>query len=178
MPRTVPVTTQPAAGTSYITAALWTAGPKALGDFTLNPPIAYVYQTTTQSIPNSAWTSVAMDASRVDTDNGHSNVTNNSRYTCQIAGIYRIKGHVVFNSNITGGRSGRIAKNGTVIQGSESYESQAVATFGQSAYAETVISLAFGDYVELQAFQSSGGALGTVTNSEVASSLNVQWEHA
>lgn len=176
MARTVPVGAQKSPG-DYITAALWNAGPKALADFILTLPQCLAYQTSSQSIAASTWTSVALDSTGADTDGGHSNITNNSRYTCQVPGVYWVYGSVTYANNTTGVRAARIAKNGTVVQCSEGYFSQASGLIGQSALASAPVSLVAGDYVELQGFQSSGGSLSTVVNSEVASNLWVFFVH-
>jgi hypothetical protein len=59
--------------------------------FLLNPPLATLTVTTPQAgIATGAApsTAIAFDTTVTDTYGGHSNVTNNSRYTAQVAGTY------------------------------------------------------------------------------------------
>lgn len=178
MTRTVPVTSTEAPG-NFITGALWNAGPKALGDFTLGLPLCFAYQTVSQSLANATWTSISLDSTgaSLDTDGGHSNVTNNSRYTCQVPGTYFILGSVTHGNNTTGTRSARIAKNGTAAQGSESYGSQGGGFLGETCFAYMPVLMAVGDYVEVQGWQNSTAALSTVVNSEVGSNMWVFFVH-
>jgi hypothetical protein len=176
--RTVPVTSQEAPGL-FITGALWNAGPKALGDFVLGLPLCFAYQTVSQSLASGTWTSISLDSTgaSLDTDGGHSNITNNSRYTCQVPGTYWAFGSVTHGNNTTGARSARIAKNGTVLLGSESYATQGGGLLGATAFAYIPVLLSVGDYIELQGFQNSGGALSTIVNGEIASNLWVFFVH-
>jgi hypothetical protein len=173
MPRTVPVTSQQAPG-NYITGALWNAGPKALGDFTLAQPVFQGYQATAQSIPSGTWTGISIDTGVTDSDGGHSNVTNPSRYTCQVAGLYLVLGFADFVANNTGVRGSRLALNGTAIRGSQA---NLVTTTG-SAFAApcwAVQRMVVSDYVEVQGFQNSGAGLNTNNGADATSQLAVFW---
>lgn len=55
--------------------------------FTSAPPLCKLRQTVLQT-SLSSWQSVLWDTEDVDSDNGHSTVTNTSRYTAQTAGWY------------------------------------------------------------------------------------------
>jgi hypothetical protein len=93
-----------------------------------------------------------------DTDNYHSNVTNNSRFTAPSSGFYSFKAEVGFDFNSTGVRRIYFAKNGTGTYGTQSYV--ATATYDIYATTSTDLYLNVGDYVELMVFQNSGSALG------------------
>lgn len=173
MTRTVPVTSQQSPG-NFITGALWNAGPKALGDYTLAQPVFQGYQATAQAITSGAWTGISIDTGVIDSDGGHSNVTNPSRYTCQVAGIYLVLGFADFVSNATGVRGSRIALNGTAIRGSQTN----LTTTNGSVFAApcwAVQRLIVGDYVEVQGFQNSGGNLNTANGTDATSQLAVFW---
>jgi hypothetical protein len=140
------------------------------------PPVAQLRQTTAQTgLANGAWTSIAFNAEDIDTHGGHSTVTNNSRYTAQKAGKYRLGGGVAWNTEATGTFWTRWAKGGTEINGSGL---NMVTTTSQSMVParDIIVSLAVGEYVELQSAQFSGGTGDTYVGVAYAqSSMVVQW---
>src|SRR5690348_12981216 len=102
MARTVPVSVQEAPG-NFNTAALFNAQVKALNDFLTAPPVFSGYATTAQSIPNAnAMTALNFDTEVLDSDGGHSTVTNTSRYTATVPGTYLVFGFVGW-ANTSGG---------------------------------------------------------------------------
>ena len=119
-----------------------------------------VNRSTDQSIPNGAWTSISYDTEEWDTDNIHDNVTNNSRLTCQTPGRYLIYTSLRFLEVATGARLARIIKNGTTVV--------ALAYIGKDAdnrfaiAITTVVNLVANDYIETQAYQSSGASLNII----------------
>jgi hypothetical protein len=121
-------------------------------------PAVRCYSSTGFSTPNSAWTPVTFDTNRYDQGTSspqHSTSTNTSRLTCQQAGIYGIGGAGMYASNVSGVRGLRILLNGiTTID--EQYVPNAGAT---GIEANTHYKLNVGDYIELCAYQTSGGAL-------------------
>lgn len=146
--------------------------------FLLNRPRAVIYQGAIQSIPNSAFTAITFDQSVSGSDNynGHNNVTNNSRYTAQIAGWYDLDGAISYAANANQARDGAWAKNGAQI----TTPSAGVITGGFAGFSTTLampglkVFLNVGDYVELWAFQSSGGALNT-NISTFTSYMSITW---
>ena len=118
-----------------------------------------------------------MDAETIDSDGGHSNSTNPSRFTCQVAGSYLVAGGVAFASNTTGNRQLRIMLNGsTNIPGAFAVAAAAAGSnSGALAVPPVIIPMVVGDYVEVHGFQSSGGALSTTAATDVTSSLTVLW---
>ncbi|MDQ3649699.1 MAG: hypothetical protein M3458_05340 [Acidobacteriota bacterium] len=120
-------------------------------------PAARVYRSTDQSIPNAVYTSLALSSERFDTDAIHDNVTNNSRLTCKTAGLYQISFAAVYDTNTTGERYLRVLLNNATIIATQSNR-QSIA--GDAIVAgPTLYQLAVNDYIELQAYQSSGAAL-------------------
>jgi hypothetical protein len=118
-----------------------------------------------QTLSNSTNTAITFDTETFDTNAYHSTVTNTSRITIPVgyAGYYRITGAVAYASNATGLRSAKVYKNGTSIF---HYSVTAVATGNPASTAVSFIAnLAEGDYLELYAFQNSGGNLDTVNAS-------------
>lgn len=144
-----------------VTAALMNSNIQALGSFVLAPPLVSANASIAQSIPNNANTAVLLDTNVLDSDNGHSTASNTSRYVLQVSGTYLVFGQVSFSPNSTGARGANIAKNGTAIV----YIQPQVGSAGV-AQTTTVTFIGFvsgfaGDYVEVWAYQTSGGALNT-----------------
>jgi len=134
-------------------------------------PYARANNSTGPSIPNDTPTIVALPTETSDNDGIHDTVTNTSRLTCRTAGVYAIVGKLGFVANAVGIRRAVICVNGSTISGQGA---QAVTVAGTATYAAAVevVELAVGDYVELQAYQNSGGALALV-NANIACELSM-----
>lgn len=145
-------------------------------NFLLNPPIAQLIQNTVQSIPNSTITPVSYDGSVVDTYGMHSNSTNNTRAVAQIAGWYYVSGIDAFASNSTGARVARLRKTGTDVVYFDVWD-QAVNGQPTASATAGMLFLNVGDYIEVGAYQTSGGALNTFTTGPQAG-MTVIWKHA
>ena len=164
---------------NLIPAALWRASVYNPATFILNPPLFVGTQTSVQSIASNSWTAINLNTEQVDTYSGHDTVTNNSRYTAQVAGWYSVCGVVAWTPNGTSFRGSRLHVNGSVLQGSaqmtafsNSANSTVVATAARS------VQLNVGDYVEVAGFQLTGSNLSTAVSGEVASALWVCWSHS
>lgn len=177
MARTVPVSSTQAPG-NFVTSALWNAGPAACNTFLTTVPLAQVTQANAQSIPSSPFTAIAFDTTNLDTDGGHSNVTNNSRYTAQVAGWYLVIGVVayIFASSTTNARTAAIAKNGTTINGAQVQVPATTNPTNTDCMVANLVQLAVGDYVEIQAAQFTGSNLNTATGS-ASCSMQCIWLH-
>ena len=140
---------------------------------------AQLIQIVAQSVNNATWTSLTFTSEGIDSASGHSTTTNTSRYTAVTAGWFEFSGVVAFVFNATGARGGRFAKNGTAI-GQPIILDAVGVTYATCVPVPTrKIQLAVGDYVELQGFQSSGGALNTAyTAGNEGSVLEVRWCHS
>ncbi len=127
--------------------------------------VAYVgakaYRSTTQSIPNNTGTPVEFDAEDFDSDGFHDTGTNPSRFTVPagLAGKYLATGSALWAAGGSGSRSLSFHVNGaaqrSVVKGDDPAAGATSASFDISE----VLNLAEGDYVELVAFQDSGGSL-------------------
>lgn len=173
MARTVPVSSTQAPG-NFITGALWNAGPAASNTFLTAVPVAAVYQSSAQSIANGATAALAFDATLSDSDLMHSNVTNNTRLTCQVAGLYFIAAAAVFLVNATGNRTMQLYKNGTAYNYAWNGETALGGSNASGVFTVGLVQMAVGDYVEAFAFQSSGGSLNTFTSGPT-SSMQAFW---
>lgn len=161
------------------TAAFFNANRDAL-NFLINPPICNATQATLQAIATATWTSVSLDSTTVDSYGGHSNSTNNSRYTAQVAGWYVVNGSVCWAANATGWRGARTAKNGTAVVGSatEIQANTIAAALTTIATASVIVYLNAGDYVETQGYQTSGANLNTAVNADANCALTAVWLHS
>jgi len=127
---------------------------------------ARVYHAATQSATNGTPLTLAFNSERVDSDpNGaiHDTVTNNSRLTVRTGGLYLITGTAAFASNATGYRSLSVLQNGANYIATQTVP--AISGNDQCLSIATVYLLSASDYVELQATQTSGGALNVQTAS-------------
>lgn len=131
------------------------------------PPMAELRQTTVQSLTTAVFASINFDVEDLDSNilggGQHDTAINNSRFTCLFAGWYLCSGGVGFLANATGRRSTRWAVNGTQVNGSAVITVTTVTGACQVPARTKLIYLFVGDYVELQGFQDSGGALNTDT---------------
>lgn len=157
------VVPQPPAIVTGVVTSTELAAIVAVLNFLTKGVLAALRATGTQSIPNNTWTALALDASDVDNAAGHSNVTNNSRYTAVYAGWYRAGGMNSWASNATGVRGVAWYVNGVALAAKGSLE-QAITVASNGNWLAApgqLIFLNVGDYVELFSFQTSGGALAT-----------------
>ena len=102
---------------------------------------------------------MALNQERWDTHAQHDPSTDNSRLTCKVAGKYLITGNLRYESNATGERDAWIRLNGSTIIAEVRQEALEQTPAGTYVNVSTIYDLAVNDYVELGAWQNSGGAL-------------------
>lgn len=136
------------------------AGGVAFASLPIGVPVlnvgARVYRTTTQSIPNSTYTAISFDGELFDTHGFHDG-TNPTRLTIPtgLAGYYLIEALCVFNGG--GGGSARIST--VALNGTDFFLQAGSGTTSSTHVPQaTVYYLDEGDYIELWAFQDSGGS--------------------
>jgi hypothetical protein len=175
----VPVPANGVAGVD-VTAAFWNAQVRDSAGFLVAPPLLTMVQTAVTSIPNNAWTALGFDTNTVDSYSGHSTTVNNSRYVAQVAGWVRACGSACFVANTTGIRGVRLAVNGTAINASAHYTDPTNAGAVTTIPTPTKnVFLNVGDYIEVHAIQTSGGALNTgIFTDGNASSLDLEFCHS
>lgn len=149
-------------------------------NFALAPPHAELRQTAAQSISSAVAAVILFDTEDVDTDvdgvGGHSTSSNTSRYTARYPGWYEVSGGVSFAASATNRRLCWWRVNGVDMNASEGgHPGSAAGTLGTVARTKLVY-LAIGDYVELVAFQDSGGALLTQVVTFEQPSMKVTWK--
>jgi hypothetical protein len=127
-------------------------------------PAVRCYNSANISVPNATWTALTLDNNRYDQGTSvpqHSTATNTSRLICQQAGVYQINGNIWFPANNTGSyRIAAIRLNGTL----HLVHHNGVVSAGMDARiaVSTEWQLSVGDYVELIAYQDSGGSLNVL----------------
>jgi hypothetical protein len=176
MPLPVPNPRTAVAG-EFETAAFMNMFRDAVNFLTGKPNAVLPQGSAVTALANNGWTFCGLDTTTFDNYGGHSNTTNNSRYTAQVAGKYLVAGSVSFASNATGVRGARVAKNGTAYQGSGTLVPPNAALPTVVATAAVIVPLAVGDFVELHGFQSSGGALNTIIGADgTTTAMTVSWD--
>ncbi len=175
----VPAPPTRAAG-SRITAAVYASDVTDSTTFLTNPPRFVGTQSIVQSLPNSAWTALALDTEQADEYLGHSTTSNTSRWVCPsgAAGWYTVCGVAAFAAAAAGFRASRIQIGGVAVPGAETY---GPANGGAESVIITPtrdIQLAVGQYVEVAGWQSSGAALNTSVGGETRSALWLRYSHA
>lgn len=117
-----------------------------------------VYKSGNQAITSTnTWTTITFDSENFDTDSMHSTSTNTSRITIPsgLAGKYVITANLAWTAGV-GARGLAIAKNGTRLNYDFMNATTAFDTYQNSS---VIVDLAVNDYIEIQAFQSTGGSL-------------------
>lgn len=119
-----------------------------------------------QTLSNNTYTLVTFNAETYDTDGFHSTSTNTERMTIPagLAGYYEVTANVGFDTNVLGRRLLQIRKNGSAISVGEA--SSAVATNYPTFNTSIIVYLAVGDYVDYEAYQTSGGNLDVLVQPE------------
>ena len=114
-----------------------------------------------QTLSNATATAITFNGENFDTDAYHDNSTNNSRITIPAGkgGKYVVSARATFASNITDQRRIQLRVNGSATAIDLFNTSTGVA--GEPFTMQTIrfLSLSAGDYVEMFAFQQSGGNL-------------------
>lgn len=120
-------------------------------------PAARVFHSANQAIGTASATVLAFNSERFDTDTIHDNATNNSRLTCKTAGKYLITGTIEWPVAATGTRGAYLRVNGGTFVGIAQHPPSNTGV--DVVIVTTLWEMAVNDYVELLAFQSSGGNL-------------------
>lgn len=122
---------------------------------------ARVYHNANQSITDATVTFLSFNNERWDTNSFHDNTTNNSRLTCPLAGKHLIVCTLEFASNATGFRQANFKLNNTTYIGGLVCVS--VTGAGTFVGITTIYNLALNDYIQVEVYQNSGGALNVTT---------------
>lgn len=126
-------------------------------NFLLTPPRALLHKSANQSINLTTWTAVTWDSEQYDSDGGHSDSTNNSRYTVQTAGWWEFHARIMFNTAAGGDRGARFLKNGAGNPFGEHASGSSTSVNDAGTHGWALLSV--GDYIETQAYQGASGSL-------------------
>lgn len=160
-----------------VTAAEFNSTIRDVDLFQLSPPILKIRQTIAQSIPNNANTPLNYDTEEVDSSGMHSTVTNTSRATAVYPGWYWGAGCYTAAASAAGIRTLQWAINGAVQNGMGSdYTTIGAGASNRLGAIGGMWFLNVGDYLELSAFQNSGGALNTAVSTVEQSTMSLHWE--
>ena len=129
----------------------------------LNRPVVQLHQTTTQTIATGAFTAVTFTSENIDRRGQHSTTVNTSRVTATAdLGTYFVIGQVVWATSATGTRRCRFTDSGvTALLGAAGLYPPA-PTFATSVAFGVWQPATSTSYLELEAFQDSGGNLDTL----------------
>jgi len=119
---------------------------------------ARVHNTSTITLTTATLTVLTFNSERYDTDSYHSTSSNTGRLTAPADGSYFILANVRFAANSIGERRLVLLLNGTT---NIAYKLFMPVTTGSVTLEQisTIYQLSAGDYVEVQAYQTSGGNL-------------------
>jgi hypothetical protein len=119
---------------------------------------SFVYNSTDQNVTNNTYTALTYNTEFFDTDSFHSTSSNTSRMTIPTGkgGYYQVYGAAAFGASTTGDKQLFIRKNNTDIffSGMGSYNQGR-----NNVFISGTINCAAGDYLEIFAYQNSGGTL-------------------
>jgi len=121
------------------------------------------FDSSNTSIAHNTTTILTFNSEKWDTAGMHSTAANTSRLTAIYAGLYDIKANVRWAANGTGTRRTSIIRNGTGAIARQ--ENGAKTGAGMRQIASTQWQMSTGDYVEVEVYQDSGGALNILATS-------------
>lgn len=132
-------------------------------------PQVRVWRSTSQLLATGTLTPITFDTEIYDYypagfTEQHSTSANTERLTCRVPGLYSIGGSVTWDNNAVGQRQLNLRVNGTDVFA----VTLNAATGFQTDSINSHYRLAVGDYVELLAWQTSGGNLNAATSGAVA----------
>lgn len=136
-------------------------------DFLKKPPRCRVTRLANKPITTNTLTLMDWDGEDYDPNGFHSTVTNNSRITPNVSGLYEVKTHIGWATNATSRRFCSIYKNGVVA--AQANIEAASASTTEVTVSKKILFNGTTDYVEAQVYQQSGG------NLDVEAATNRTW---
>jgi hypothetical protein len=139
---------------------------------------ARAYKGADQTLTTAVQTAVTLDNESFDSDAFHDNAVNNTRFTipASSAGYYMVGATVLFASNNAGRRIIWLYAPTGLTGGTyfAANEMNSTSTGGSYVTTAALVQLAAADYIELVAYQNSGGNLNITS---VADASPVMWIH-
>lgn len=164
-----------------VTAAKLNADIRDSFNFFKAKPFGLFAKTADQSLNVSVNTPVTWDMEIRDTDGGHSNTTNPSRYTAQTAGLYNIRCLLWLIPFSFTWADATIIKNGTTAQSRTTCVPHLGSGDMTILITEGYVQLAVGDYIEVAVIMVGGtGNNGNIVAHPLfspyqATRLQVEW---
>lgn len=145
----------------------------ALGSFSTAPPFCIANQTSTQSIPNAAYTNISFNTTIVNVSTMWV-ASQPTQLTVNVAGTYLVWAQVIFSGNTAGYRGSQITVNGSVLTGQNMPNNPGGFVTCQAL---GIYKMSSGATINSQAWQNSGagGGLATSTGGLLNSSLAALW---
>ena len=132
-------------------------------DFLHSKDHVSVYQSSNQTISDSTYTNITFDSEHFDSNSMHSTSTATARLKCNSDGLYLCVFKVQFETNTTGIRRVQLRENaaGSSVGGTGRgiWNGPGLASEDTVIAGSRLLRLVDTDYVELFAWQSSGGNL-------------------
>lgn len=140
----------------------------------LSPPMAVLRKSVAQAVANATLVFITWDVEDLDRDGGHSNVTNNTRYTSQTAGWYYLNGVVRWSTGAGDSREYLYRKT-LSGGGTETYSMQSEPNVGALVRGSMHLFLSVNDYVEVGVAQNSGASINTSGHTDGNTRFEVRW---
>jgi hypothetical protein len=135
-------------------------------------PGARAYHDTVQNINDNSWDPLSLNSERWDDGNMHSIVGNTERFTIGETGFYIISAGVYHSSYTAATTHGvEIVLNGTTVIARQVYGTQSDYARPQVC---TFYYLSAGDYVDIRAFQVTGGVAQIVSAANYSPEFTIQ----
>lgn len=139
-------------------------------------PMCRAYRSTTQSIPNVTDTAIALDSERFDNASMHSTSSLTERVLSTIAGKFLCGGHIEWAAVSTGDyRSIGLRLNASTFIANHSGPPSTFVGSSGSGSPVTLYSFGLTDYVVLNAYQNSGGAMNVNASISYSPELWMLW---
>lgn len=164
---TIPTMSTWTAG-EYPTAAKMNSNIRDAGNFFKATPVVSGSRSAATTLASSTFTDIVMDTPVVDNDSMYGTTV----FTVVTPGIYLITARCGFTANATGNRLLRIMKGSTAVARAVTAGTATNATVVHMSYTGALVA---GDTLKLQAWQSSGGNLDTMTGQEERPILTAIW---
>jgi hypothetical protein len=120
-----------------------------------------VYKSTAQAVTNGD--PLTWDSETYDTAGWHESVTNPTRVTVDVTGLYLVRAQVILANAGGTYRSADLQKNASnIVHGM----SVPTALYGPSVHVATVVEASAGDYFRVLAGHDAGGTLNTTPNAD------------
>lgn len=153
----------------------WQHGPTSLDlNRAWNPPTCRVYNSANISVPHNTLTLLTFNSERWDTDSMHSTSSLTDRITFNTAGLYVVTLQVNWASSAGANRSASIFLNGITIIAQEGPHSPPSAEV-ENTQLTTQWKFAAGDFVNVQVYQFTGGAVNVQSQGNWSPEFMATW---